>query len=414
MVCASFSRVNGLLTMPTRSVPEFRKARQQREPQVGNRGKGERFKSNQNFNDQATLSEKAWLHIYFLVTFRGTQNHLFFFLTPHQTFFFLSFSFRVRANPAMSTEQAIPEQKVAVEAPKASTTAATSSTASSVKSFLAGGFGGMAAVLVGQPFDLVKVRLQTSEGIYKNTFDCFKQIIKGDGVLGLYRGMATPLASITPIFAVSFFSYDLGKKMALAARRDGDSSRPMTLAETTFAGAFSAVPTTLVMAPSERIKVLMQIQGQGGEQKYKGPMDAVRQLYKEGGIRSIFRGTGATLLRDSPGSAAYFVAYELIKKSMTPKDGGDLQFGAVLFAGGMAGVAMWSIAIPPDVIKSRIQSAPAGTYTGMMDCLQKTVKADGASALFRGLGPAMLRAFPANAATFLGVEYSRKVLDAMF
>ena len=56
-----------------------------------------------------------------------------------------------------------------------------------------------------QPFDLVKVRMQTSHGLYKNTFDCFKQILKNDGVLGMYRGMATPLASITPIFAVSFF-----------------------------------------------------------------------------------------------------------------------------------------------------------------------------------------------------------------
>lgn len=56
-----------------------------------------------------------------------------------------------------------------------------------------------------QPFDLVKVRLQTSEGVYKNTFDCFKQIVAKDGVFGLYRGMATPFASITPIFAVSFW-----------------------------------------------------------------------------------------------------------------------------------------------------------------------------------------------------------------
>ncbi|CEG74572.1 Putative Solute carrier family 25, member 46 [Rhizopus microsporus] len=292
-----------------------------------------------------------------------------------------------------------------------------SSTASSVKSFLSGGFGGMAAVLVGQPFDLVKVRLQTSEGIYKNTFDCFKQIIKKDGVLGLYRGMSAPLASITPIFAVSFWSYDLGKKICYAARTDKSSTDThLTLAETTFAGAFSAFPTTLFMAPSERVKVLMQIQGQGGEAKYKGPVDVVRQLYKEGGIRSIFRGTGATLLRDSPGSAAYFVAYELVKKQLTPAGSRpeDLSFGAVLFAGGMAGVAMWTIAIPPDVLKSRLQSAPAGTYTGLGDCLKKTLKTDGPTALFKGLGPAMLRAFPANAATFLGVEYSMKAMNALF
>lgn len=47
------------------------------------------------------------------------------------------------------------------------------------------------------------------------------------------------------------------------------------------------------------------MQGQGGsEQKYKGVIDVMRHLYKEGGLRSIFRGSGATLARDGPGSAA--------------------------------------------------------------------------------------------------------------
>lgn len=80
----------------------------------------------------------------------------------------------------------------------------------------------------------------------------------------------------------------------------------------------------------------------------------------------------------------------------------------------MAGVAMWTIAIPPDVLKSRLQSAPAGTYSGLGDCLKKTLKADGPAALFKGLGPAMLRAFPANAATFLGVEYSMRAMNLVF
>lgn len=53
------------------------------------------------------------------------------------------------------------------------------------------------------------------------------------------------------------------------------------------------------------------------------------------------------------------------------------------------------------VIKSRLQGAPEGTYKGFIDCAAKTVKADGVKALFKGFGPAMLRAFPANAATFV-------------
>lgn len=53
------------------------------------------------------------------------------------------------------------------------------------------------------------------------------------------------------------------------------------------------------------------------------------------------------------------------------------------------------------VIKSRIQSAATGTYSGFLDCVRKTIATDGIKALWRGLGPAMARAFPANAATFV-------------
>ena len=84
----------------------------------------------------------------------------------------------------------------------------------------------------------------------------------------------------------------------------------------------SAVPTTLVTAPVERAKVLLQVschscrdwhvililykvQGQGGSgTQYKGVFDVIGHLYREGGIRSIYRGTFATLARDGPGSAA--------------------------------------------------------------------------------------------------------------
>jgi hypothetical protein len=49
-----------------------------------------------------------------------------------------------------------------------------------------------------------------------------------------------------------------------------------------------------------------QVQGQGTSgTQYKGVFDVMKHLYKEGGMRSIYRGTGATLVRDGPGSAAY-------------------------------------------------------------------------------------------------------------
>ena len=47
----------------------------------------------------------------------------------------------------------------------------------------------------------------------------------------------------------------------------------------------------------------------------------------------------------------YFAAYEVTKKALTPVNApsSDLNIGRVILAGGMAGIAMWSIAIPPDV-----------------------------------------------------------------
>ena len=109
----------------------------------------------------------------------------------------------------------------------------------------------------------------------------------------------------------------------------------------------------------------------------------------------------------------YFAAYEATKLAITPKgqNPGDLNLGSIMIAGGAAGVAMWSIAIPPDTVKSRLQGAPAGTYTGFMDCARQLVAKDGFGALFKGIGPAMVRAVPANAATFLGFEATLKALN---
>ncbi|TEB38992.1 mitochondrial carrier, partial [Coprinellus micaceus] len=289
------------------------------------------------------------------------------------------------------------------------------SAAENIKSFVSGGFGGVCAVLVGHPFDLTKTRLQTAApGAYTGAIDVVKKTVAKDGLTGLYRGVIPPLLGVTPIFAVSFWAYDASKKLLFAATPKRESSS-LSTSELALAGFLSAVPTTLVTAPVERAKVLLQVQGQGGsEVKYKGVTDVLKHLYKEGGIRSIFRGTGATLARDGPGSAAYFAAYEVTKKALTPAGSSpaDLNLQAIIIAGGTAGVAMWAIAIPPDV--SVKLSAPSGTYSGIMDCMRKTIAADGIGALWKGFGPAMARAFPANAATFLGVEASRKLLDGLF
>lgn len=61
--------------------------------------------------------------------------------------------------------------------------AATKSTLSGLRSLAAGGVGGVCAVIVGHPFDLVKVRLQTAEkGVYTGAIDVVKRTIAKEGL----------------------------------------------------------------------------------------------------------------------------------------------------------------------------------------------------------------------------------------
>lgn len=307
-----------------------------------------------------------------------------------------------------------------------------------LKSFLSGGIGGMALVAVGHPLDLIKVRLQTATNGSASMYHTFSHILKHDGLRGLYRGMLTPLVGVTPIFAVCFWGYDVGRGLGRRYYSAKDERHPPSdgiareetlagrLRIAVFAGGFSALPTTLIMTPSERIKVMLQIQGAGstmaGSRIYSGPLDVLRDV----GLRNLYKGTLATLARDVPGSMAYFGVYEAVKLGLSrwlvgPGSGHhdnpeassqpQLPVLAILMAGGLAGWANWLVAIPADVIKSRIQSGVPGSG---LSILRHLLASEGPRALFKGLGPALVRSFPANAACFLGVELSLQFMNRLW
>jgi solute carrier family 25 carnitine/acylcarnitine transporter 20/29 len=219
---------------------------------------------------------------------------------------------------------------------------------------------------------------------------------------------------------VSFWGYDLGKRLVKTFSTVAPSGQ-LSIAQLSAAGFFSAIPQTLITAPFERVKVLLQVQGQrelkpGEKPKYNGQMDVVRQLYRQGGIRSVFRGSAMTLARDGPGSAAYFATYEIVKRRLTPLDAtgkpsGDLSLTAVMTAGAAAGVAMWIPVFPVDTLKSRLQSSEGSTISQVFKELWAR---NGYKAFFPGFAPAMARAVPANAATFLGVELAQKAMTKFF
>ncbi|KAJ0064927.1 hypothetical protein NL108_017657, partial [Boleophthalmus pectinirostris] len=263
---------------------------------------------------------------------------------------------------------------------------------SPLKNFVAGGVGGACLLLTGHPLDTIKASPQYV--LYSGTYDCFKKTVSKEGLLGLYRGMGAPLLSVAPIMAISFFGFALGKQL-----QQPEPNQALTPSQLFLSGCLAGVFTTTIVVPGERIKCLLQVQNFSGQVRYSGPVDCAVRLYKEHGIRSIYKGTVLTLIRDVPSSGLYFLTYEYLKNMLTPEGQSvsELTTPKIILAGGVAGILNWIIALPPDVLKSNFQTAADGKYRGLVDVLRTLLKEEGPRALYTGFNAVFLRAFPANA-----------------
>lgn len=267
-----------------------------------------------------------------------------------------------------------------------------------------GAVGGLCSVCVGHPMDLIKVRVQAST-IAQKPGTLLRTILTTEGIAGCYVGVTAPLLAVTPAFALTFASYEITKQALLT-----ESAAQLTLGQTSIAGGVSGIFLAAVLGPLERIKCLVQVY----PTRYTGFNDCLRQVYNEGGVRSIARGTFLTVGRDVPGNAAYFVTYETIRRTLLQEPKDSFTTGIVtLLGGGMAGVANWIVAIPFDTVKSKWQVAPTGKYNNPGAIVKEIIRTQGIGGLFRGLAPALMRAFPANAACLLGVETTRSLLPTI-
>jgi len=286
-----------------------------------------------------------------------------------------------------------------------------------LKSFIAGGVGGMALVIVGQPLDTIKVRIQTmptpaagQPPMYNGVVDCAFKSMKAEGPLALYKGMSAPLAGVTPMYALCFLGYGVGKSMFCTPESFSDPTQPENLARIGAAGAVSALFTTPILAPGERAKCVLQTQGKSG--KFNGPVDVWKHLYREGGIASVNRGFLSTLARDGVASFFYFSTYEFLKYQFTQTGESSPSVAGTLTAGGLAGILNWAGALPIDTLKSRLQIAPEGKYKhGIRSVFKEVMANEGIGALYKGFTAVMLRAFPANAACFYAYELALKGMN---
>uniref|UniRef100_A0A3Q2LEN1 Solute carrier family 25 member 13 n=1 Tax=Equus caballus TaxID=9796 RepID=A0A3Q2LEN1_HORSE len=249
--------------------------------------------------------------------------------------------------------------------------------AESAYRFGLGSVAGAVGATAVYPIDLVKTRMQNQrstgsfvgELMYKNSFDCFKKVLRYEGFFGLYRGLLPQLLGVAPEKAIKLT-----------------------------AGGSQVIFTN----PLEIVKIRLQVAGE----ITTGPRVSALSVVRDLGFFGIYKGAKACFLRDIPFSAIYFPCYAHVKASFANEDG-QISPGSLLLAGAIAGMPAASLVTPADVIKTRLQvAARAGqtTYSGVIDCFRKILREEGPKALWKGAGARVFRSSPQFGVTLLTYE----------
>ncbi|XP_023697487.1 mitochondrial ornithine transporter 1-like isoform X2 [Paramormyrops kingsleyae] len=289
-----------------------------------------------------------------------------------------------------------------------------------VINLVAGSAGGAACVACGQPFDTVKVKLQTFPSLYRGFLHCFQTTYRQGGLWGLYQGTTPALLSNIAENAVLFACY--GTCQELTRRIFGlESVGQLSDLQNATAGSMASIFSSLVLCPTELVKCRMQAMhemrtvGKTSLLCRVSSWSIVKNILKKEGLPGLFQGMTSTWLREVPGYFFFFGGYE-VSRTIFVNCGyskNDLDAAALVVSGGVGGSFFWLAVYPIDSVKSRIQVlSMSGRQAGFLATLVSILRAEGVPALYAGLTPTVLRAFPSNGALFLAYELTRSGLSS--
>jgi len=243
------------------------------------------------------------------------------------------------------------------------------------------------------PIDMVKTRLQASNGTLGSPLNVFNNIIRNEGgVFALYKGLGPNLIGVTPEKAIK-----LAVNEYLREKLENDDGS-ITVPNEILAGGGAGFCQVIATNPMEITKIRMQLQALLPAAERRSTIQVVKEL----GIKGLYRGSLATLARDVPFSVLFFPGYANIKK-LFGKNSDSLY--AALFSGGIAGSIAAGAVTPTDVIKTRLQmKGGLDKYKNMAYAFNKIRSEEGLGALYKGAIPRMVVVGPLFAITLLAFE----------
>ncbi|KAB0789996.1 hypothetical protein PPYR_12301 [Photinus pyralis] len=284
--------------------------------------------------------------------------------------------------------------------------------------FVIGALAASGAGFFTNPLDVLKTRMQLQGELrargqhavhYRNVFHAAIVVVKNDGILGLQKGLPAAVVMHGIRNCVRLGGYQWAHKRGYVTDEHGKTvfyKGFCVSALTGAAGAFFGSPLFL-------IKTQMQSQSTksvavGYQHGRTGTLSAIKEIYTEHGIRGLWRGAGATMLRAVAGSSAQLTSFAMTKDLLNDYHIFDNSPTLRTFSASIVGGVFQALAMQPfDLVSTRLYNQPVdeiGTgllYKNIPDCFRKIWKTEGVFGFYKGLTAHYMRLGPHGALTLV-------------
>eukprot|EP00474_Spongospora_subterranea_P006869 CRZ07327.1 hypothetical protein [Spongospora subterranea] len=224
-------------------------------------------------------------------------------------------------------------------------------------SLIAGGSAGGVAKTTIAPLDRVKIIYQVSSSqqfTFSAAYRSIKQIIKDEGVMGLWKGNTATLLRIIPYAAIQYTTFEQSKKMWMYVRPLSKDSSGISGFGRFVCGGVAGFTSVAITYPLDLLRARLAVAGPGP--RIGSLFRLSLGLYRDSGIRGFYKGLVPTLIGIIPYAGISFYTFETLKYSYLEKHDTDtLPQSARMLFGGCGGFLAQSASYPLEIIRRRMQ-----------------------------------------------------------
>ena len=262
---------------------------------------------------------------------------------------------------------------------------------------------GLVSPLASQPFDTLKTKMQAESRFASQSMgNVARQVVRAEGVAGLFRGIV-PIVASTGVQKSALFSANAGARRACETSGIAALTAPIpftSLPPSVIVGGVAAgTARTLVETPFELAKVRFQT---------GGGVRAATGLLSLGQVAELYTGAAATWARGTVMLTSFFVFCDYSERAAPQLMARPLLGG--FLKGGVCATLAWAIAWPLEVAKNKVQGTE-GQFQGRstLSIVRQIAATEGMRGLYRGILPGALRSFVANGAGMAVFQFTQSL-----